>query len=85
VTGLVVNEKVNIDRKVLKKIRAMLHHLQTAGLDAATQKHLNLNREANDREKDLFLNRLEGYVNFVGQVRGKDYKLYLRFVQSVLA
>jgi len=83
VTGLVVNEKVNIDRKVLKKIRAMLHHLHTGGLAAATQKHFHLTRPASEREKAFFLNRLDGLINFVGQVRGKEDHMYRNFHNSM--
>ena len=39
VTGLIVNEKVNIDRKLLKKIRAMLHALKTKGVNQAAYNH----------------------------------------------
>jgi len=80
---LVVNEKVNIDRKVLKKIRAMLHHLHTGGLAAATQKHFHLTRQASEREKAFFLNRLDGLINFVGQVRGKVDHMYRNFHDSI--
>ncbi|MBX2931671.1 MAG: hypothetical protein KF781_06995 [Chitinophagaceae bacterium] len=45
VTGLTVNKKVNIDRKLLKKIRAMLHDFTINGIDKATQKHFNLQGE----------------------------------------
>lgn len=83
VTGLVVNKKVNIDRKVLKKIRAMLHHLHTGGLAAATQKHFHLTRRASEREKEFFLHRLEGLINFVGQVRGKEDEMYRNFHDSI--
>lgn len=82
VTGLVVNEKVNIDRKTLKKIRAMLHHLKTQGIEAATKKHFNIENEVTERQMDFFINRLEGYINFVGQVRGKKDALYIKFKLS---
>lgn len=79
VTGLTVNEKVNVDRKLLKKIRAMLHDLTTNGIDIATQRHFNINGEIDTKFKEIFINRLKGYINFVGQVRGKTDSLYFRF------
>jgi RNA-directed DNA polymerase len=76
VTGLVVNEKVNIDRRQLKNIRAMLHDLTKNGLEIATQRHLNLSNLSNEKQQQLFINRLSGYINFVGQVRGHNDIIY---------
>lgn len=76
VTGLTVNEKVNVDRKLLKKTRAMLHDVTFNGLEIATIKHFNLPREITEKHQIKFINRLEGYINFIGQVRGKDDSLY---------
>jgi len=79
VTGLTVNEKVNVDRKLLKKIRAMLHDFSTNGIDIATQRHFNLKTEIEALHKTKFTNRLEGYINFIGQVKGKEDALYIRY------
>lgn len=78
VTGLTVNEKVNVDRKLLKKIRAMLHDFTTNGIDTATQRHFNLRGEIETKHRAKFIQRLEGYINFVGQVRGKSDGLYFK-------
>lgn len=86
VTGLTVNDKVNIDRKLLKKVRAMLHDLCLNGLDEAVKKHYKI-QTLTDEMRVTFLNRLRGYVNFIGQIRGKDdsvYKLFKnRFENSI--
>ena len=81
VTGLTVNEKVNVDRKLFKKIRAMLHDMTTNGIDAATRRHFNLKDVVGDRQRGHFIWRLEGYINFVGQVRGKNDSVYLKLKQ----
>jgi len=81
VTGLTVNEKVNVDRKLLKKIRAMLHDWTTNGIVAATKRHYNLNDGITYKDTERFINRLKGYINFVGQVRGKKDAVYLRLKQ----
>jgi len=78
VTGLTVNEKVNVDRKLLKKIRAMLHDMTTNGIDYATNRHFKWSVKIEIKHKAKFINRLEGYINFVGQVRGKNDKLYYK-------
>lgn len=86
VTGLTVNDKVNVDRKLLKKVRAMLHDLCLNGLDEAAKKHYN-SQNLTDEMRVTFQNRLRGYVNFIGQIRGKDdsvYKLFKnRFENSI--
>lgn len=74
VTGIVVNKKLNIDRRKLKKIRAMLHDLKQNGPEAASDRHFGYTSSYSL----LFLRRLEGYINFVGQVRGKDDALYIK-------
>lgn len=82
VTGLVVNEKVNVERNFLKKTRAMLYDVTTNGIDAATRKHFNLKGIPDDKHRQFFISRLEGYINFIGQVRGKNDFLYLRFKEK---
>jgi RNA-directed DNA polymerase len=79
VTGLTVNKKVNVDRKLLKKIRAMLHDLTTNSIDAATARHFSLQEGFDLGYREKFILRLKGYINFVGQVRGKQDALYLRY------
>ncbi|MGE0077645.1 MAG: reverse transcriptase family protein [Bacteroidales bacterium] len=78
VTGLTVNDRVNVDRILLKKVRAMIHDLSLNGLDEAVKKHYK-SHILTDEMRVTFLNRLRGYVNFIGQIRGKDDTLYLIF------
>lgn len=56
----------------------MLHDLTTNGIDTATQRHFNINYEIDTKFKGIFINRLQGYINFVGQVRGKTDSLYIK-------
>lgn len=80
VTGLIVNEKVNVDRKLLKKIRAMLHDITTNGWETATANHFKLASKSDALHfLEKFLNRLKGYIQFVGQVRGKNDPMFLKF------
>ena len=79
VTGLTVNEKVNVDRKLLKKIRAMLHDFAVNGLETATKHHFKpVAASEVERLKGRFMNRLKGYINFVGQVRGSEDSIFRR-------
>lgn len=79
VTGLVVNKKVNVDRKTIKMVRAMLYDASTNGITIAAIKHLNLSRNATTRDVAYFLNRLDGYINFISQVIGDEDLLVLKF------
>lgn len=79
VTGITVNEKVNVDRKLLKQIRAMTHDLSMNGIVSATRNHFDIKGEVDHKLQDRFMNRLGGYINFIGQVRGKTDFLYTRY------
>lgn len=79
VTGLVVNTRVNVDRKLLKKIRAMLHDAIANGLSIATINHFKLERKLTQDDISFFMNRLDGYINFVSQIKGKEDSLFLKF------
>ncbi len=79
VTGLVVNQKVNVDRKYIKQIRAMLHHTKTEGVSSACAKHYKL-KDIPTREEVLqFAYRLKGMIEFVSMVRGKEDAMVKRF------
>jgi RNA-directed DNA polymerase len=78
VTGLVVNEKVNVDRKMLKKTRAMLHDLRFNGSTKATQNHLKIEYKPSEDDQLTFLQKLNGTINFIGQVRGKEDTVYVK-------
>jgi RNA-directed DNA polymerase len=82
VTGLVVNEKVNVDRKMLKKTRAMLHDLRLNGSTRATQNHFKIDNKPSREERLKFLQKLKGTINFIGQVRGKEDPTFLRMQQD---
>ncbi len=75
VTGLVVNEIVNVDRKTLKMVRAMLYDASKNGIEKAASKHFT----SNNSDATYFLNRLNGYINFIAQVRGFDDTLVIKF------
>ncbi len=77
VTGLTVNDKVNVNREFLKKTRAMLFDLRTNGLTTATSKHYTLGKKPGKRLQNQFLAKLKGNIEFIGQIRGRDDRMYL--------
>jgi RNA-directed DNA polymerase len=56
----------------------MLHDLTKNGLLAAVKNHFSLEKPS-EIHYSRFINRLQGYINFVGQVRGKTDVLYLKY------
>jgi RNA-directed DNA polymerase len=78
VTGLIVNKKVNVDRKLLKKVRAMIHSLRTKGIENASYFHYEGRHLFDTAYNDKFIYQLKGYINFIGQVRGIEDVLYLK-------
>jgi RNA-directed DNA polymerase len=82
VTGLVVNEKVNVDRKTIKMVRAMLFDALQNGITKAAKKHFKNNTKISSWSENYFMNRLEGYINFIAQVRGKEDALVLKFKEE---
>jgi len=118
VTGLKVNNKVNVDRKYIRRIRSMLFSWYKYGLKEATKNHFNeiqvpkrktnfelffiilnkiciffkfnchfnLKNKKNINEKytsfnkeESFKNILLGKINFLGQVRGLEDDIFIRF------
>jgi RNA-directed DNA polymerase len=74
----------------------MLHDLTTNGIDAAALRHfdikiginlkqrdINWKIEVNPKQKLLFILRLAGYIDFIGQVRGKNDALYKRMKEEM--
>ena len=62
VTGLVVNKKINVNKRYYKETRAMAHHLYTKG-------SYEINGEAGT------INQLEGRFSFINQLTWYNNKL----------
>jgi RNA-directed DNA polymerase len=69
VTGLKVNERVNVGRKYIRNIRAMLNNWATHGLVKAS---------AQNENPYQFLNILKGKLDFLSMVKGKNDAVYLK-------
>ena len=65
VTGIVVNDKISVDRKTLRKFRACLHQAETKGLEGL--------RWGNSAD---LIASLDGFANFVLMVDAEKGKLY---------
>jgi RNA-directed DNA polymerase len=72
VTGVVVNEKLNVDRETLKQFRATLHHIEKDGLAGK--------RWGNSRD---VLAAIEGFANYVAMVNAEKGQKFLEQVQRI--
>ena len=83
VTGLTVNEKVNVKRSYIRQIRAMLHAWRKYGPDRAKQEHFAKYRTKNKapfRSEPSFGRIVKGKLNFLAMVRGNDDNLYQKLL-----
>lgn len=84
VTGLVVNEKPNVHRRYVKKIRTMLHNWEKLGFHEANK--IFLSEYAEDKghvNKGVpdFVNVLAGKLEFLRMVKGSDDSTYKKMNQ----
>src|SRR5258706_7865772 len=73
VTGLTVNRRVNVRRRYVRQIRAMLHALRKFGAHACPDEHVRLYRSKNRTGSKLdFCRVLRGKLEFLRVTRGGD-------------
>jgi RNA-directed DNA polymerase len=79
VTGLIVNEKVNVRRRYIKKIRMWLYYWEKYGYEKAehifTQDYISDKGHVKNINIQL-INVLSGKLEFLKMVRGKEDKTY---------
>jgi len=82
VTGIIVNDGVNVSRKFVRNIRAMLHAWEKHGLEHA-QSHFELNYGGNSANGHRsFITTLKGKILFLQSVRGKDDYIVTKYWDS---
>ncbi|MFN6525611.1 reverse transcriptase domain-containing protein [Nostoc sp. ChiSLP03a] len=82
VTGITVNNKLNVKRKYIRQIRAMLHAWEKYGLDNAQAEFWNKfdKKYYFHNNQKSFQYIVKSKIEFVGAVRGKDDQIYLNFL-----
>jgi V8-like Glu-specific endopeptidase len=85
VTGITVNEKLNVERKYIRRIRSILHCIEK-NIDniEAAEKIFNEKykfRQRADSNKPGMFEVLRGMISHVGQVKGKDDAVFLKLAQ----
>lgn len=70
VTGLTVNEKVNLNRKYYRRLRAILHDWSENGIEEATRRYFRLTHEPDYSLTWKFQQSIAGKINYFRMVRG---------------
>ena len=85
VTGIVINERLNVKRTFIRQVRAMLHACEKWGVVAATMTFwAKFDRKQRAGKSPDILRVLRGKIEFVGSVRGRDDALYLDLLDRYL-
>lgn len=82
ITGITVNKNLNVTRRLIKQIGAMLHAWEKYGLEEAeTEYHAKFKKPNQKHLTKLksFQHVVRGKIAYLGQVRDKD-KLYSKFL-----
>lgn len=80
VTGLVVNEKVNIRKKYVKELRMWLYLWETYGYEKASE----IFHRNTPKKTSLYL-MLNGKLNFLRMIKGDDNSTYLVLQKRLLS
>jgi len=84
VTGLAVNEKLNVNRRLIREIRGMIYAWETHGLAAAEQvfveKYATRHRSPT-RAPPSFKRSLVGKLQFMAMVKGGQDPAYLKLAR----
>jgi RNA-directed DNA polymerase len=87
VTGIVVNEKLNVSRKFIKRLRAILHCWEYNGYEATIKKYQSFyeqewHKDINFNTPQFFYNVIMGQIQFLGFVRGKSDAIYQKYLMQ---
>jgi RNA-directed DNA polymerase len=81
VTGITVNKKLNVRRKYVRQIRAMLHAWEKYGLELA-QEEFSKKRKLAGSEIS-FRDVVKGKIEFLGNVKGEGDSIYVKFLEKL--
>lgn len=80
VTGLVVNERVNVKREYRRKIRAALHEWESKGYEAAEKRFHGLDKKTRKKAKPpKLVDHRQGKLEFLRQARGHGDPIFARY------
>ncbi|MFL6233733.1 MAG: reverse transcriptase domain-containing protein [Thermoanaerobaculia bacterium] len=79
VTGLVTNEKVNVPRKFIRNVRAIIYNCETKGVRNENNRFKQqMDRKQRRDQPPHLLEHLKGKLEYLRMVRGGDDHIYAR-------
>ncbi len=81
VTGVIVNDKTNVNRRYIKQLRAMLYSIEKFGIEKAEknfEKHYKTDRGYVKKDIPSMLNVLYGKLQYLKMVKGVEDTTYLK-------
>ena len=78
VTGLIVNRRVNVKRRLIREVRAMLHAWRKFGAEAAQKERL----EKYHGRSSSFESLVRGKIGFIGQIRGRPDPIFRKLARQ---
>lgn len=79
VTGITVNEKLNVPRKYIKKIRILFHLIDHYEYEKANEIFSNFKRIRASKHSPKIEFALHGMLTYLGSVIGKESPLYYKY------
>ncbi len=93
VTGLVVNEFVNVDQKFIRRTSSMIYALERFGAQSAEKEYLEKYRKKSllERQKkavekedgEFFIDVVKGRVNYIQMIRGRWDPVYRKLAYRI--
>lgn len=82
VTGITVNQFPNVKRSFIREISLLLHVWDKYGSDSAQKEYskAKIGKLNVDDDDTSFVEAVRGKINFLGMVRGKKDKIYLKYL-----
>lgn len=83
VTGITVNEKLNVNRKYVRKIRAILYSLENNSSDFSrvVDKFKEVENRQDARIENVFY-KVRGMLSYLSMVKGKDDPVFLKYAKK---
>ncbi len=82
VTGLTVNEKINVRRSYVKNLRAILHNWKHRGYEDTQRRYRALRRGRKKNDEIELRRAVKGRLDYLKMIRGDDDPLYRRYMDE---
>lgn len=82
VTGIVINEKINVKRIYIRNLRAMLHNCRKNGIEEEAKRYFKNSQQSIESLVYRYKEVIEGKLNFLKMVKGEFDKTFLKYAKE---